>query len=100
MNILGAAAAVLLFPATAALAEAVPADEAQTVITLDGGSAERGSTVERTRSDPNQIVCKRNNDPSSRLSRKRVCMTRAQYEERRMLDRDAVERGQANRQTR
>lgn len=94
------AASVLLSCAGAGTAFGGVPDKGQSSITLDGGSADVSSAKPRTRKDPNQIICTRSNDHSSRLSRKKVCMTRAQFEERRMLDRDAVERGQANRQTR
>ncbi|HEX8258330.1 MAG TPA: hypothetical protein VF589_11925 [Allosphingosinicella sp.] len=69
-------------------------------ITLDPGAATAAESKNRNSKDPNEIVCRRSNDHSSRLDRKKVCMTRAQYEERRMLDRDMVERSQASRSTR
>jgi hypothetical protein len=78
---------------------AKPPKPAATGITLDPGTATATVSKNRNRKDPNEILCKRSNDHSSRLDRKKVCMTRAQYEERRMLDRDMVERSQASRTT-
>jgi opacity protein-like surface antigen len=78
---------------------AKPPEAGTSAITLDPGSATAAVSKNRNSKDPKEIICKRSNDHSSRLDRKKVCMTRAQYEERRMLDRDMIERGQASRPT-
>jgi hypothetical protein len=44
--------------------------------------------------DPNQIVCEKVEETGSRLSAKRVCMTRSQWAEQRRLDRQDVDRAQ------
>jgi hypothetical protein len=44
--------------------------------------------------DPNQIVCQKQEVLGSRLAVKRVCMTRAEWAERRRDDRDLVQRSQ------
>lgn len=44
--------------------------------------------------DPNEKVCENIAAIGSRLAKKRVCATRAEWEERRRLDREAVEQAQ------
>jgi hypothetical protein len=45
-------------------------------------------------SDPNEKICENIVSIGSRLAKKRVCATRADWEERRRLDRQAVEQAQ------
>ncbi len=44
--------------------------------------------------DPNQVVCEKQDVLGSRLQSRRVCMTRAQWAEKRQLDRQNIERNQ------
>jgi hypothetical protein len=44
--------------------------------------------------DPNERICEKTVTTGSRLASKTVCMTRAQWDERRRDDRDAIERAQ------
>jgi hypothetical protein len=44
--------------------------------------------------DPNEKICENIVPVGSRLAKKRVCATRAEWEERRRLDRQAVEQAQ------
>jgi len=44
--------------------------------------------------DPNEKICENIIPVGSRLAKKRVCATRAEWEERRRLDRQAVEQAQ------
>ena len=44
--------------------------------------------------DPNEVICERQSDSSSRLATKRICMTRSQWAEQRRLDRQDVEKAQ------
>ena len=44
--------------------------------------------------DPNEKICENIVPVGTRLARKRVCATRAEWEERRRLDRQAVEQAQ------
>ena len=44
--------------------------------------------------DPNEKVCESIPVIGSRLARKRVCATRAEWEEKKRLDREAVEQAQ------
>jgi hypothetical protein len=53
-----------------------------------GGGANEGNL------DPNETVCQAVAQTGSRLSRARVCMTRAQWAEQRRLTRQNIERTQ------
>jgi hypothetical protein len=44
--------------------------------------------------DPNEVICEKEQDSSSRLVTRRVCMTRSQWAEQRRLDRQSVEKAQ------
>ena len=44
--------------------------------------------------DPNERICEKMIVTGSRLTSKKVCMTRAQWDERRRDDRDSIERAQ------
>lgn len=46
--------------------------------------------------DPNEVVCEKQKELGSRLSMKRVCMTRAEWAQRRLLDRQEVDKAQTN----
>jgi invasion protein IalB len=48
-------------------------------------------------SDPNEIVCEKQEVTGSRLATKRVCMTRAQWADARSQDREEIERVQVRR---
>ena len=56
--------------------------------------AEQEDSTGKKRGDPNEMVCETQGQLGSRLAKKRVCMTRAQWAERRALDRDVVHRTQ------
>ena len=47
--------------------------------------------------DPNERICQRVQVLGSRLNNQRVCLTRAQWEQRRQTDRRDAERAQTNR---
>jgi hypothetical protein len=69
-------------------------------VALMSGAAVAGDSKKRTAAkDPNEIVCKTEAETGSRLARKKTCMTRAQMEEQRMINRDMIERSQASRTT-
>ena len=46
------------------------------------------------KSDPNEIVCERIETIGTRLATKKVCGTRAEWDEKRRLDREAVDSAQ------
>jgi hypothetical protein len=45
--------------------------------------------------DPNERICKKEPVLGSRLTTRRVCGTRAEWEEKRRLDREAIEKAQS-----
>ena len=45
--------------------------------------------------DPNKVICEKQEVLGSRLSTRRVCMTRSQWEDLRLQDRQAIERVQS-----
>jgi hypothetical protein len=47
--------------------------------------------------DPNQVICEKQEVTGSRLAVKRVCLTRSQWAERRLQDRQELERVQVER---
>jgi hypothetical protein len=47
--------------------------------------------------DPNQVVCEKVEVLGSRVSTKRICMTRSEWAERRRLERQEIDRAQVNR---
>jgi hypothetical protein len=57
--------------------------------------APKGGTI-----DPNEIVCMNVSDTGSRLTRHRVCMTRAQWADSRRTTRQDAERTQGSRNPR
>jgi hypothetical protein len=50
-----------------------------------------------TAKDPNRIICEKQEVVGSRLATKRVCMTAAEWADRRRDDRDAINKAQVNR---
>ena len=44
--------------------------------------------------DPNRMICEKQAVSGSRLATKRVCMTAAEWEIRKLEDRQAIEKGQ------
>lgn len=44
--------------------------------------------------DPNEKVCENQSIVGSRLATRRVCATRAEWQEKRRLDKDAIDQGQ------
>ena len=52
------------------------------------------TAANRSTGDPNEIICEKQQVIGSRLQTKRVCMTRAQWADRRNQERQAIERVQ------
>ena len=44
--------------------------------------------------DPNEMVCEKQTVVGSRLATRKVCATRAEWAERRRLDKEAIDQGQ------
>lgn len=47
--------------------------------------------------NPNEMVCEKQDATGSRLAKRRVCMTRAQWADRRLEDRQEIEKVQVQR---
>ena len=47
--------------------------------------------------NPNEIVCQKQEETGSRLAKKKVCMTRAEWADRQLQDRQELERAQTRR---
>jgi predicted secreted protein len=46
--------------------------------------------------DPNETICRKEQVLGSRLQTRKICMTRAQWAEQRLLDRQNIERAQVS----
>lgn len=62
-------------------------------LALTAAPAETGK-VKKTARDPNEKVCETVPQLGSRLVKKRVCATRAEWEDYRRQDRDAIDQAQ------
>lgn len=80
---IGAAA----FAATASFADPVTQSAAQS------SSAAPGAKTP----DPNEVICERQEEVGSRLSAKRICMTRSQWADQKTQDRQQLEKVQVQR---
>jgi invasion protein IalB len=79
------ASAIVLVPAGApALAQSAPQQQ-------------QDQQKDKSKFDPNEVVCEKQMETGSRLSSHRVCMTRNQWAEQRRLDRQEVDRVQTQR---
>ncbi len=74
------------FAATASFADPAPQS------TAPANSAPAAKTP-----DPNEVICERQEDVGSRLSSKRICMTRSQWAEQKTQDRQQLEKTQTQR---
>ena len=61
--------------------------------------ADAPTTKRGPSNDPNEVICINQAEIGSRVSRRRVCRTRAQWEEVNAQTRQVVERVQLNKQT-
>lgn len=68
-------------------------------VALASGAAAADDDKKKSSRDPNKMICKSVTETGSRLARKRVCMTRQQMEEQRLINRDIIERSQGARTT-
>jgi hypothetical protein len=53
-----------------------------------------GDATPKPAKDPNEKVCENQSVVGSRLATRRVCATRAEWAEKRRLDKDAIDQGQ------
>ena len=82
---------VLLVSAVAALAATAAIAQAPQGTAAPSGSTPSAST------DSTKMVCRSQGDSSSRLRRRRVCVTQAEWDEQRRLSRADVEKAQTSR---
>ena len=80
--VLSLSAALLLGAAAPSLAQTQPA---------------AAPTAEKQADDLNKLVCEKQESTGSRLAKKRICLTKAQWAERRLQDRQELERVQMQR---
>jgi hypothetical protein len=83
----------------AAAAPALPAYAQQAAQSAQQSAQARPITVvgaqpSRKAPDPNEVVCEKEQDTSSRLIINKVCMTRSQWAEQRRLDRQEIDKAQ------
>ncbi len=57
--------------------------------------AQAGQPAKPAKNDPNRMICEKIEQIGSRLATKRICMTAAQWEEKRRLDREGLENAQS-----
>ena len=62
-------------------------------------AAQQGTGADKKARDPNEMFCEKSPVIGSRLATKKVCMTRAEWADRRLQDRQDVERAQTMRGT-
>jgi len=67
---------------------------AATGLALTSTAMAQTDKVKKKDLDPNEKVCETIKPLGSRLATKRVCATRAEWEDYRRQDRDAIEKGQ------
>lgn len=53
---------------------------------LAGSGAAAAERSGKAESDPNRMICKRTDEPGSRLQRRKVCATAAEWAERKRLE--------------
>ncbi len=62
-------------------------------------TAQQGTEPGKKARDPNEIVCEKSPVLGSRLATKKICMTRAEWAERRLQDRQDIDHAQTMRGT-
>lgn len=68
-----------------------------TFVVLSSVTVASGPSTAKKGKDPNEKVCETQTVLGSRLATRRVCATRAEWEERRQRERDIVDRTQTQR---
>ena len=67
------------------------------VAALGTTAAVAANPASKKQRDPNEVVCEKQQELGSRVAMKRICMTRAEWAERRRLDRSEIEKAQTSR---
>ena len=63
--------------------------------TAPAGAA--AATSQKAADNANEVVCEKQEITGSRIGSRRICMTRAKWAERRLQDRQEIEKAQTNR---
>jgi hypothetical protein len=84
-----------IFPAAAALLIS-PAIAASALAQAPPGAQPAQQNVQRTL-DPNEVICEKQSVVGSRLTHRKVCLTRSQWDDARRQDRQEVEKAQTQR---
>lgn len=67
------------------------------VVSLSSVAIASGPATPKKGRDPNERICETHSVLGSRLATRRVCATRAEWEERRQRERDMIDRTQTQR---
>jgi len=68
-----------------------------TAIALIPAAAATATDRAADKKDPNRVICEKQPVVGSRLATKKVCMTAAEWQAKRLEDRQAIEKGQVQR---
>lgn len=70
---------------------------ADVAVAQSPATTQAGTTAGTVKSDPDKVTCRTFDTTGSRLSRKKICRTAAQWIEQNAIDRQDLDRQQANR---
>lgn len=70
---------------------------AATVLSAVPAWAGDNDTTKKAAKDPNEVICEKQEVLGSRVATKRVCMTRAEWAERKRLERLEIDKAQVGR---
>jgi len=84
----------LLSAAVVATAVSLPAQGQQQQTQNNTPITVTGTQPVKKTPDPNEVVCEKERDSSSRIVVRQVCMTRGQWSEQRRLDRQDIDKAQ------
>jgi predicted secreted protein len=80
-----------------ALAASAAALLASTPAAAETAAAAAPATGQKAADPNNEVVCEKQEITGSRLGTRRICLTRAKWAERRLQDRQEIEKAQTNR---
>ena len=68
----------------------------QPAVAKDGSEGPAPATAKAKSNDPNRMICQREETTGTRLGARKVCLTAAQWAEKRREHREDIERAQRN----
>lgn len=77
--------------------KSVAAAAAMAMFSAMPAMAESSSPPKKIAKDPNEVVCEKQEVLGSRVATKKVCMTRAEWAEKRRVERQEIDRAQTAR---